>query len=159
MTQLSPHELAYVASAHWSGEDLKIAVAIALAESGGHTDALARSTTGDNLGQRDHGPWQISGRWHGPKLAANPNWRDPVVNAKIAKQVFDETVRMGKVGWEAWSVFNSGTYKTFLPDAEHGVKALVAPPAADAPNGLTLLAIQEAAAAGIRQVLGQLDRP
>lgn len=158
--KLSPHEIAYVAATHWTGDDLVTAVAVALAESGGDTDAIARSTEGANLGQRDHGLWQISGRWHGAKLVANPDWRDPVVNAKLAKQVYDEFVRMGKPsGWDAWAVYLSGSYKTYLPDAQIAVKALVAPPAADAPNGLTLLAIQEAAAAGIRSVLGKLDTP
>lgn len=158
--KLSPHEIAYVAGAHWSGEDLKIAVAIACAESDGDTDAMHRSTTGENLGQRDHGLWQISGRWHGAKLIANPNWRDPVVNARLAKAVFDETVRMGKAsGWMAWAVYNSGSYKTYLPDAEFAVDEMFPPPGADAPSALTMAALEEAAAAGVRKVLGKLDTP
>ena len=158
--KLSPHEIAYVASTHWSGDDLVTAVAVALAESGGDTDVIARSTTGDNLGQRDHGLFQISGRWNGAKLVADPNWRDPVVNARLAKAVFDEFVRMGKAsGWMAWAVYNSGSYKTYLPDAQIAVKAMFPPPGADAPSALTMAALEEAAAAGVRKVLGKLDTP
>lgn len=127
---LSPHEVAHLAAAHWTGDDLLTAVAVCLAESRGDTDVIARSTTGDNLGQRDHGLWQISGRWHGAKLAADPDWRDPIVNARLAKAVWGEFKRAGKDPWSAWAVYNSGSYKAYLPDARIGAAAPFPPPAA-----------------------------
>lgn len=124
---LSPHEIAAVAATQWSGDDLVIAVAVALAESRGDTDALGRSTTGASIGNRDHGLWQISGRWHGDKLQASPNWRDPLVNARLAKQVWD-----GRSGdkWTAWATYNSGAHKQYLPDARFAVAAPFLPPVA-----------------------------
>jgi hypothetical protein len=121
---LSPHEIAFVASwAGFTGAEIVTAVAVALAESKGDTDIMGRSTTGENLGQRDHGLWQISGRWHGTKLQATPDWRDPYVNATLAKQVWDEAKKAGKDPWTPWKVYGSGSYKTYLPDATIAVKA------------------------------------
>jgi hypothetical protein len=117
--KLSPHELAYIASTvPWTPEEQVIAVAVALAESGGDTDVMGRSTTGENLGQRDHGLWQISGRWHGDKLTVMPNWRNGYVNARLAYQIF---LAAGRV-WTPWHVFTSGAYRAYLPDATHGVR-------------------------------------
>jgi hypothetical protein len=122
---LSPHETAWLAIhvAKWTGDDVKIAVAVACGESGNDAEALARSSsTSAYQGQRDHGLWQISGKWHGAKLQRY-RWRDPFDNARMARAVFDEFVRMGRVGWEAWAVYNSGSYTPFLLDAEYAVAA------------------------------------
>jgi len=118
---LSPNEIAWVALQQWTGVDAVTAVAVALAESGGDTETLARSSTGTNVGNRDHGLWQISNRWNGDKLAASPGWRDPVTAARLARAVFDETARSGRVGWSAWSVFASGKHTAYLPDAQIAV--------------------------------------
>jgi hypothetical protein len=123
---LSPHELGWLALnvGGWTGDDAAIAVAVALAESGGDTDVLARSKdpASASLGQRDHGLWQISGRWHGKRLQVH-RWRDPFDNCRMARQVFDEFVRSGKPGWSAWAVFNGGAFEAFMPDARHGLAA------------------------------------
>ena len=89
-------------------------VAVALAESGGNTDVMGRSETGENLGQRDHGLFQISGRWHGDALQQF-SWRDPYDNTRMARLVWEAE------GFEAWSVYNSGDYEKYMPDAEHAV--------------------------------------
>ncbi len=129
--KLSPHEIAWLALQHWPREEALVMTAIALAESGGDTDIIARSTSGENLGQRDHGLWQISGRWHGKKLQQVSQWRDPEANASLAKAVYDETARMGKDPKSAWAVYTSGAYKAWLPDAEHGMVAPFPPPKLD----------------------------
>jgi hypothetical protein len=134
--KLSPNEIAYVASKYWSGPDLITAVAVSLGESGGDTEAMGRSTSGTSIGNRDHGLWQVSNKWHqlrgdgspGRLLLAGANWRDPEVNARLAREIYDEAVRAGKDGWSPWSVYTSGSYKTYLPDAEIAVKAPWAPP-------------------------------
>jgi Lysozyme like domain len=117
--KLSPHEIAYIAK--WAGftdDELVTAVAVALAESGGDTDVMGRSTVGENLGQRDHGLWQISGKWHGDKLTIMPNWRNGYTNARLAYMIFVDAGRQ----WTPWHVFTSGAYRAYLPDAEHGVR-------------------------------------
>ena len=127
---LSPHEIAWLVSQRWKDPaQQRIGVAVFLAESNGDTDVIARSVSEDeNLGQRDHGLTQVSGRWNGAKLQANPDWRDPAVNMDIARQIFDERKAGGKVGWTAWSVFNSKSYEKFLPDADHALAAPFPPP-------------------------------
>lgn len=123
---LSPHEIAWLATymAGWTGQDAQIAVAVALAESGGDTNALGRSRTGAYVGNRDHGLWQISGRWHGKKLQTMGDWRDPRVNARMAKAVWDES----KDKWGAWSTFTSGSHTQYMPDAAIALAAPFAPP-------------------------------
>lgn len=132
--RLSPNEIAYVAqAAGFTGDDLVNAVAVCLAESDGETLAMGRSKAVDNnTGNRDHGLWQISNKWHqrngdgspGKLLLAGAAWRDPYVNARLARQVFDAA---GKK-WTPWSVWNSGSYAAYLPDAKIAVLAPWAPP-------------------------------
>lgn len=123
--KLSMNEIAYVAARHWSGDDLAIAVAVGWAESAGEVEAIGYVAS-DN---QDLGVWQISTKWHAAKLLpVGAKWRDPYVNAALAKAVFDEFVRQGKVGWQAWAVFNSGAYTKHLPAARRAVLAPWAPP-------------------------------
>lgn len=115
---LSPHEVAYLVQLFFDDPEIqRQMVAIAIAESRLDTNVIARSTVGANLGQRDHGIWQISGRWNGDKLvyaASNRlNWRDPYVNCWLAAQVYYEG------GLEAWHVYPADQY---LPDADIALK-------------------------------------
>lgn len=123
--KLSPNEIAYVAKqAGFAGSDLVTAVAVVLAESGGDTDALGRSSSGASIGNRDHGLAQISNRWHGDKLTATPNWRDPETNMRMAFKVYTDA---GKK-FEPWSVFTSGAHLIYMPDAEIAVTHPIPPP-------------------------------
>lgn len=130
--RLSPNEIAWCAQqAGFAGNDLVIAVAIALAESNGDTDALGsvttpNATTGVVSGNFDHGLWQISNKFHGAKLKANPNWRNPLVNAGLARLVFLEAQKIktnAGDGWKAWSTYTSASYAKKLPFAQLGVAA------------------------------------
>lgn len=133
--RLSPNEIAHVAqAAGFTGDDLVTAVAVCLAESDGETTAMGRSKAIDsNTGNRDHGLWQISNKWHqrngdgtpGKLLKAGNTWRDPFVNARLAKQIYDGAGHK----FTPWSVFNSGSYKQYIPDAKIAVLAPWAPPA------------------------------
>ena len=120
--RLSPHEIAWVAR-EAGFTDLQTAVAVALAESGGDTEALGRSTTGVNVGNRDHGLWQISGRWHAGVLAEG-DWRDPQQNADWAFLIF--TAAGGK--WDPWHTFTSGSHLQFMPDGAIAAAAPFPPP-------------------------------
>lgn len=65
----------------------------------------------------DFGLFQISYRWNshlmqGPKKIGD--WDDPVSNAKMAKYLYDESVRRGYVGWRPWNTYTSGGYKQYM---------------------------------------------
>lgn len=131
---LSPHEMAYLLK--WAGipdADLQIGVAIGCAESGGDTDAMGRSKTGANIGQRDHGWLQISGRWQYDKLTNIGDWRNPWNNAKMGAQIYRASVAAGKPGWDPWSTFHGtatvpASYLQWMPDAAFGVAHPFPPP-------------------------------
>jgi len=125
---LSPHEIVWLIDwAGWTGDDPTtglphriLGCAVFLGESAGNTAIMGRSTTGDNLGQRDHGLTQVSGRWNGDKIQQTPNWRDPRVNITLAKRIWDEFQASKGNGWLAWSVYSSKSYEQWLPDARMG---------------------------------------
>lgn len=122
--RLSPHEIAYVAR-EAGFTDLQTAVAVALAESGGDTEALGRSTSGASIGNRDHGLWQISGRWHADLLTTELNWRDPQANAHMAFAVFTNAGSK----WDPWHTFTSGSHLQYMPDGQIAAAAPFPPPA------------------------------
>jgi len=131
---LSPHEIAWLALnvGHWTPEEATVMTAIALAESGGNTEALGRSkdSASESLGQRDHGLWQVSGRWFGGLMQVY-RWRDPYDNARMARMVFDERARrLDHNGFGAWNVTITGAELQFMPDARWGVQAPWPPPPA-----------------------------
>jgi hypothetical protein len=121
--------------AGFTPEQAEVGVAVGLAESGGDTEVLGkRATTDPAYGNHDHGWLQISNKWHAAKIQATPDWRDPVVNARLAKQVFDETERIHRSkglvpdGWKAWAVYNSGSHAKYLPAADLAMAAPWPPP-------------------------------
>lgn len=83
--------------------------AIALAESGGNPDSL--NATDNDGTQSSFGLWQISTGTHTPP---NPNWNDPIENAKLAQG------KLKSQGLSAWGTYTSGAYKPFL---KNGVPA------------------------------------
>jgi lysozyme-like protein len=136
--KLSPHEVAdLVIKAGFSkttivpgttDSEAIVAVAVSLAESSADTESISRTTapiTSDpkSVGNRDHGVFQLSGRWQYPKIqAANGNWRDPVVNTAIAYEIFKGAGRT----FTSWSVFTKNAngvapYEQYLPDARLAV--------------------------------------
>lgn len=126
---LSPHEVAYIVKLFFDDpEDQRKMVAFAIAESSNNTSAIARSSTGENVGQRDHGLWQISGRWNGDKLASAAerglNWRDPFVNCWLAVQIW---FSQGPIAWHVYTGEGTGSYAQYLPDADVALKYPVKP--------------------------------
>lgn len=149
--KLSPNEIAWLAGQHWTGNDQVIAVAVAMAESNkGDTEALGYSVdSAGNVGNVDHGLFQISNKWHqrnadgspGRLLLAGAKWRDPKVNTEMAKGIWDDAKRAGKDPWTPWHVYTSGSYLKYMDAATIAVKAGWAP---DEPDN-------------VRSVLGALD--
>lgn len=100
MTILSDSQLAGLAQgAGFTGSQIPIMVAIALAESGGDTNAVHTNSNGTT----DEGPWQINSVHH-----FTGNLFDPQVNAAAARTVFNSQ------GFQAWSTYNSGAYTRYL---------------------------------------------
>jgi hypothetical protein len=87
--------------AGFTSEQALTAVQIAYHESGFSASATNRNTNGSI----DYGLWQINSVHAFPELG-NQQWKDPKVNARLAKQVYD------KQGWNAWSVYKTGKYQT-----------------------------------------------
>lgn len=108
MATLSYSQLASAARAGgWSdSKNLSIAVAVAMAESSGNTNAY-------NGAFGTYGLWQIYKNVH-PDIW-NPNWTDPAVNAKMAYAVWRQQ------GWKAWSTYTSGAYLRYLSKAKAAV--------------------------------------
>lgn len=98
--------------AGFKGEALKMAYAIAMAESSGNAKAHnGNAGTGDN----SYGLFQINmlgdmgpARRKKYGLSSNDDLFDPLTNAKIAYQMSD-----GGKNWSAWSTYGSGAYKSF----------------------------------------------
>jgi peptidoglycan hydrolase CwlO-like protein len=116
---LTPEQIAYVAQkAGFTGHDLVIAVAVALAESGGNANAEGDVAIGGSFGL-----WQIYCVAH-PYLIppSNPDsvpWYDPYQNAQWAYKV------SGGSNWEPWSTYIHGSYRPHMAAAEAAVLLLV----------------------------------
>lgn len=111
-------------NAGFSGSDVNVAAAIALAETGGNPGDYNPETQakgGTPAGQGSYGLWQIYLRDH-PQFNGQ-NLYDPQTNANAAYQVFLQQ------GFSAWTTFNSGRYLAFL----YGAPSPAAAPGAAAP--------------------------
>jgi hypothetical protein len=97
-----------------ASSELAVAVAIALAESGGRTAARGpRGSRGYPIG-----PWQI--------YPGNDTLLDPAANARAAFAKYTSNGRhfgKGSASTCLWSVFCSGAYRAHLGRAERAVKA------------------------------------
>jgi hypothetical protein len=95
--------------AGFPAKDIAIAVAVALAESGGNCQAYNPETAAHAApGKGSYGLWQVFEELH-PEFASD-DLHNPFVNALAAYQVYT------KAGgsFEPWSTFKNGAYKTHL---------------------------------------------
>jgi hypothetical protein len=121
MTRLSPEEIArHAFEAGFRGDNLTTAVAIALAESSGKTDAY----NGDGLDD-SYGLWQINmygslgpDRRQTYDLDNNRELLNPATNAEVARGLFE---RNGDT-FNDWSTYTKGIYKQHLDEARKGVR-------------------------------------
>lgn len=114
---LTAAELARVAhKAGWRGEHLVEAVAVALAESGGRTNAQGYNRHKNGRISVDRGLWQINDAyWPGlPDAAAY----DAAQNARFAFWIWSQH------GWGKWSTWTKGLYKPYMPTATRAVAQL-----------------------------------
>lgn len=123
MTTLTPAQIAmYAKGAGFTGEDLVTAVAIAIGESGGRTDAKGDVTLQTEKWGPSIGLWQIRSlhaeKGTGGRRDELANY-DPGHNAATAYALY----KGRGYGFADWSVYNSGAYKGHLSAARAGVSA------------------------------------
>ena len=123
--KLSPNQIAQVAKQAGFPEDkIPLMVAIAMAESGGDSEAHNPKYPDNSFGL-----WQINmldapGYQLGAErrkkygLSSNEQLKDPLTNAKAALDILNSQ------GLGAWSVYTSGAYKNHLSDAQAAVKSI-----------------------------------
>jgi len=122
--KLSAKQIADVARQAGIPEDkIPTMVAIAMAESGGNSEAHNPKYPDNSFGL-----WQINmldepGYQLGAErrqkygLSSNEELKDPLTNAKAAFDILNSQ------GLGAWSVYTSGKYKDFLPDAQAAISS------------------------------------
>lgn len=122
--KLSAKQIADVARQAGIPEDkIPTMVAIAMAESGGDSEAHNPKYPDNSFGL-----WQINmldepGYQLGAErrqkygLSSNEELKDPLTNAKAAFDILNSQ------GLGAWSVYTSGKYKDFLPDAQAAISS------------------------------------
>lgn len=93
------------ARAGWRGTDLTVAIAVALAESGGNPAAHA------TVGEDSRGLWQINVSPAAHPELASQNLYDPDTNAAAAYGIWKRS------GWGPWSAHNNGSYLLYMPRA------------------------------------------
>ncbi len=118
MATLSRAEIAnHARAAGFSGEDVNIAVAVALAESGGDPRSHNPIPPDDS-----YGLWQINmlgpmgpSRRHQFGLKSNEDLYDPATNARVAYGIWKSQ------GWvRGWTTYKSGKYKKFMGNDASG---------------------------------------
>jgi hypothetical protein len=109
----------YAANAGFTGPDLQVAVAVALAESGGNPSVTGdlSITPGGSVGL-----WQINLKAHPEYTAAQ--LMDPQTNANAAYAIYAAAGNQ----FTPWTTYNSppqgtGTYANFIVQAQQGVNA------------------------------------
>jgi hypothetical protein len=120
VTKLSPAQIAeYAHDAGFRGQDLTVAVAVAMAESSGDPKAH-NPVPPDN----SYGLWQINmigslgpARRDEFDLENNRELFDPAENAKAAWAISGHGD-----SFQPWTTYTSGAYKKYLDDARRGIR-------------------------------------
>ena len=117
-TNMTQNIATYAAQAGFTGTDLVISVAVALAESGGNARAYnPEKQAGTATGKGSYGLWQIYLEAH-PEFA-NQDLYDPQTNADAAFSVYSKAGN----SFSPWSTYNNGTYQSHLDVAQAQVEA------------------------------------
>lgn len=117
MSTLSAGKInSYAQLAGFSGQDVNIAVAVALAESGGNPNAHNSTPPDDS-----YGLWQINmlgalgpARRKQFGISSNQELFDPAKNARAAYAIWRSS------GWNAWTTYTRGTYKKYMDQVSNG---------------------------------------
>jgi hypothetical protein len=133
VAKLSPAQIAeYAHDAGFRGQDLTVAVAVAMAESSGDTKAH-NPVPPDN----SYGLWQINmigslgpARRDEFDLESNRELFDPAENAKAAWAISGHGD-----SFRPWTTYTSGAYKQYLDDARRGIRNMDKKDTAAKPGG------------------------
>jgi hypothetical protein len=121
----APGLVVAAAQAGFTGQGLRLAVAVGLAESDGNPAARGPNppTPGCPAGSTDRGAWQLNNCYH-PEVA--DACADQFACAAQA------TYRISAAGsdWRAWTTYTSGAYQAKLGAADQALATLAAPSAA-----------------------------
>lgn len=110
---LTPIEIATLAVSAGLTNNLVTAIAIALAESGGNSQAISR--TGD------YGIWQIHWASHQNLGYSQQQLLIPATNA--AAMV---TISQNGTNWNPWTTYTTGAYKAYLGQAQNAANSVFA---------------------------------
>lgn len=105
--------MVYAQNAGFTGNDLIVAIAVALAESSGNPSAYGDA----GIGAGSFGLWQINSKYHpeyGPDFTV---LYDPQTNANAAFQVYQAAGN----SFSPWSTFKNGQYQANLAAAGSAV--------------------------------------
>lgn len=156
MATLSDAQIAaYAKQAGWSGKDLPIAIAVALAESSGNPEVV------NYLGCT--GLWQVYVKVHQPR---HPLWttewlKQPANNAQAAYTIWREAGN----SWRPWTTYTSGSYRRFSKRANDAAKVTGSDAAAVIDNpilrALTPGPVEDAldATAALSEFVGKIKDP
>jgi hypothetical protein len=138
----------YAFNAGFRGQDLVIAVAIAKAESSWNPTLTYQNT--DSHRSVDKGLFQMNDYWNKDAFALG-DWRDPQINAHMAKKAFDGRKAYDTNGWKDWTTYNKGRYLVHVPKAVTAVNTFYAsdPNAQAAANAVTASTKGAGAAAAV----------
>lgn len=103
----------------WSGTDLTVAVAVALAESGGQFNASHVNTSGKGT---DWGLWQINDHYHTVTQDVKTNG---LANGRAAYAIY----KAAGSSFKPWATYNSGAFRKYTTQAQKAIVAWQALPA------------------------------
>ncbi len=115
------------AQAGFTGQGLRLAVAVGLAESGGNPTARGPNppTPGCPAGSVDRGGWQLNNCYH-------PEVTDACADDLACAGAATYRISVGGSDWSAWTTYTSGAYHAQLPAADQAIATLAAPDAGGA---------------------------
>jgi hypothetical protein len=113
------------AQAGFTGQGLRLAVAVGLAESGGNPTARGPNppTPGCPAGSTDRGAWQLNNCYH-------PEVSDACADDLACAAVETYRISSGGSDWREWTTYTSGAYLAQLAAADQALAILAAPSAA-----------------------------
>jgi hypothetical protein len=107
------------AQAGFTGQGLRLAVAVGLAESGGNPTARGPNppTPGCPAGSTDRGAWQLNNCYH-------PDVTDACADNLACAAAAAYRISAGGANWSEWTTYTSGAYQAQLAAADQAIATL-----------------------------------
>lgn len=138
MPQLTDQQIAELAAnAGFAGQDLETAIAVALAESGGDSDAIGDVALQNEVFGPSVGLWQIRSVNPGYGNRFDQTHRNETANLDPATNARNAYAIQQRYGWGQWSTYTGGQYRQFLGRARNAVQPAAGQRSdASNPNGM-----------------------